>query len=92
MRIWQIAEQTVEDPATRLRFEFSSVHTDTTAAGEEAPGKDDVVVLRLWTSARTHMVTMKFERNGAFISSEVEALAQDIDAGLAGLADKPAVL
>lgn len=73
-RIWQIEEQVVEDPTTKLRLEFSSVHSDELAQDREPPGHDDVVVLRLWTSDRTKQVTFLFERNGRFIRSEINNL------------------
>lgn len=75
-RIWQIEEQAVEDPASRLRFEFSSVHSDEIAAGHEPPLHDEIVRLRLWTSTRSHMCTLLFARNGAFIRGEVEAVSE----------------
>lgn len=74
MRIWQVKEQTVEDPTTKLRFEFSSVHTDEVNAGNEAPTSDAVVIMRLWTSDRTRMVEMRFERNGAFMYATIVPL------------------
>ena len=74
-RIWQIEEQVVEDPATKLRLEFSSVHSDEVKAGNEAPSHDELVVLRLWTSDRNRMATFLFERNGRFVKCDVEPLS-----------------
>jgi hypothetical protein len=71
-KIFQIEEQTIEDPATGLRFEFSSIHSDDMASGNEAPGKDEIVLLRLWTSDRARMVTFQFERNGKFINAIID--------------------
>ena len=74
MRIWQIKEQLVEDPSTKLRLEFSSVYTDEVNAGNEPPLKDELLVLRLWTSDRTRVASFLFERNGRFVRCEVEPL------------------
>ena len=73
-RIWQIKEQVVEDPSTKLRLEFSSVYTDEVNAGNEPPLKDELLVLRLWTSDRTRVATFTFERNGRFVHALVEPL------------------
>lgn len=77
MRIWQVKEQTVEDPSTKLRLEFSSVYTDELNAGNEPPAHDALVVLRLWTSDRTRLATFTFERNGQFVKCDVEPHAQE---------------
>lgn len=74
-RIWQVEEQIIEDPATKLRLELSSVHTDEINAGNEAPAHDEIVVLRLWTSDRERIATFAFERNGRFIKTDVEPAA-----------------
>ena len=74
MRIWQIKEQVVEDPSTKLRLEFSSVYTDEVNAGNEPPLKDELVLIRLWTSDRTRVATFAFERNGRFVHALVEPL------------------
>ena len=79
MRIWQIKEQVVEDPSTKLRLEFSSVYTDEVNAGNEPPLKDELVLIRLWTSDRTRVATFAFERNGRFVHCEVEPIAQLTD-------------
>ena len=73
-RSWQIEEQTVEDPATKLRLEFSSIWSDEVNAGNETPWHDSLVVLRLYTSDRTRMATFTFERNGRFVKTDVEPL------------------
>jgi hypothetical protein len=73
-RIWQIREQVIEDPSTKLRLDFSSVYTDEVNAGNEPPTHDGLVVLRLWTSDRTRIASFLFERNGRFIKCEVEPL------------------
>jgi hypothetical protein len=74
LRIWQIKEQVVEDPSTKLRLEFSSVYTDEVNAGNEPPLKDELLVLRLWTSDRTRLATFTFERSGRFVHALVEPL------------------
>ena len=74
MRIWQIKEQVVEDPSTKLRLEFSSVYTDEVNAGNEPPLKDELLMIRLWTSDRTRVATFTFERSGRFVRCEVEPL------------------
>lgn len=71
-RSWNIAEQTLEDNATKLRLEFSSVHTDAVNAGEAAPSHDKIIMLRLWTSQRDRVATFIFERGGKLIRTEVE--------------------
>ena len=73
-RIWQIKEQVVEDPSTKLRLEFSSVYTDEVNAGNEPPLKDELLMIRLWTSDRTRVATFTFERNGRFVHALVEPL------------------
>jgi hypothetical protein len=78
-RIWQIEEQTIEDNATKLRLEFSSVYTDAVNAGEDPPSRDELIVLRLWTSDRTRLATFTFERNGKLLKSEIEPVATPAD-------------
>ena len=75
-RSWTIAEQCVEDPSTKLRLEFSSVWSDEVNAGNEAPDRDDIVILRLWTSQRDRLATFRFERSGRFIRTDIEPLAE----------------
>lgn len=82
MRMWNILEQTVEDPATKLRLEFSSIHTDEVQNGNEAPGNDETVLLRLWTSDRARVATFKFQRNGAFLMTEVDLPVAPLDTPL----------
>lgn len=72
IRPWNIAEQVVEDPTTKLRLEFSSVHTDELTVGRPAPGHDQILYLRLWTTDRTRVATYAFTRGGAFIRTAVE--------------------
>jgi hypothetical protein len=79
MRIWQIKEQVVEDPSTKLRLEFSSVYTDEVNAGNEPPLKDELLVLRLWTSDRTRLASFVFERNGQFVHALVEPIVTPED-------------
>ena len=76
MKIWQVEEQILEDPATKLRLEFSSVWTDEVNAGNEPPTQDELAVLRLYTSDRTRMATFTFERNGRFVKCDVEPLVR----------------
>jgi hypothetical protein len=77
MRIWQIKEQVIEDPSTKLRLDFSSVYTDEVNAGNEPPAKDELVVLRLWTSDRTRIASFLFERDGRFVRCEVQPIVQE---------------
>jgi hypothetical protein len=79
LRIWQIKEQVVEDPSTKLRLEFSSVYTDEVNAGNEPPLKDELLVIRLWTSDRTRIASFMFERNGRFVHALVEPLPAPAD-------------
>lgn len=72
IRPWNIAEQVVEDPTTKLRLEFSSVHTDELTVGRPAPDHDQILYLRLWTTDRTRVATYAFTRGGAFIRTAVE--------------------
>src|SRR5215475_3333367 len=88
-RIWQVQEQVVEDPTTKLRLEFSSVHTDEVNAGNEAPAADELVVLRLWTSDRNRMVTFLFERNGRFVRADIEPLDASGEPIVAGARAEP---
>jgi hypothetical protein len=83
-RIWQVQEQTVEDPSTKLRLEFSSVHSDELQAGNDAPAHDNIILLRLWTSDRTRLATFQFERNGRFIKADVETIPEPASAEAAG--------
>lgn len=78
-RIWPIKEQVVEDPSTKLRLEFSSVYTDEVNAGNDPPDKDELMVLRLWTSDRSRVATFTFERNGRFVRCEVEPIPSPAD-------------
>lgn len=74
VRPWNIAEQVVEDPSTKLRLEFSSVHSEEMAQGRESPLHDQILYLRLWTSDRTRVATYAFTRGGQFIKATVEPL------------------
>ena len=62
-RIWSIAEQVVECQATKFRFEFVSVPTDQS---------DTDVRLKVWNEARDRWVELRFDRNGYFVTSQVE--------------------
>lgn len=92
-RPWNIAEQVIEDPTTKLRIEFSSVHTDEVAAGREAPLHDEIIYLRLWTSDRTRVATYAFTRGGQFIKTAVEhvdpGVHPQLEDGLAQAHDDP---
>ncbi len=79
MRIWQIKEQVVEDPSTKLRLEFSSVYTDEVNGGNEPPAQDELVIMRLWTSDRSRLASFVFERNGRFVRCEVEPIPTPAD-------------
>lgn len=72
VRPWNIMEQVVEDPTTKLRLEFSSVHTDELSKGASPPGHDQILYLRLWTTDRTRVATYAFTRGGEFIRTTVE--------------------
>lgn len=78
-RIWQIEEQTIEDPTTKLRLDFSSVHSDEVNAGNEPPSHDNIILMRMWDSTRTRIATFTFERNGRFISTDVEPVPGPAD-------------
>ena len=62
-RIWSIAEQIVECQATKFRFEFYSCPTAWT---------DQDVRLNVWNEARDRFVTIRFDRNGYMVTSDVE--------------------
>lgn len=76
MRPWNIEEQVVEDPTTKMRLEFSSVHTDEVSAGREAPLHDKLVKLRMWTTDRSRVATFCFTRDGMFVMAQVEPIWQ----------------
>ena len=72
-RPWNILEQVVEDPTTKMRIEFSSVHSEAIAGGFEAPAHDQILYMRLWTTDRSRVATYAFTRGGQFIrTSSVE--------------------
>lgn len=71
-RPWNIVEQVIEDPTTKLRIEFTSVHSIEVSEGRAAPEHDQIIYLRLWTSDRTRVATYAFTRGGAFIKTAVE--------------------
>src|SRR5215472_3426478 len=73
-RIWSIEEQVIEDNSTKLRLEFTSVHSEEMSAGNEAPGNDETVMLRLYTSDRNRVAIFKLERNGRFIRADIDTL------------------
>lgn len=71
-RPWNIVEQVVEDPTTKMRLEFTSVHSEAVKEGQQAPDHDKVIYLRLWTTDRTRVATYAFTRAGVFIKTAVE--------------------
>lgn len=83
---WNISEQVVEDPTTKMRLEFSSVHSEDVAAGRDAPDHDQILYLRLWTTDRSRIATYMFTRGGQFIRAVVDPVDGSEPAGVQGLA------
>lgn len=91
-RPWNIAEQVIEDPTTKLRIEFTSVHTVEVEQGRPAPLHDEIIYLRLWTSDRTRVATYAFTRGGQFIKTAVEHVDPGVHPKLEdGIAQAPAL-
>lgn len=72
MREWSIAEQVVVEPSTKLRFEFTSVHSQCVAAGEEPPYHDRAVMLNIYNESCTRVIRLDFDRTGQMVASTVE--------------------
>jgi len=65
IRAWSIAEQIVDDPnVSKFRLEFTSVHTQELAVGNEPPGHDRELWLHIWNESRTRVLKFRFDRNG----------------------------
>lgn len=76
MRIWSISEQVYVEPNTRLRFEFTSAHTESMAAGEGPTLHDNFLMLNVYNESGNRVIRMKVSRGGIIASSEVENVDQ----------------
>lgn len=76
-RPWEIWEQVVVEPATKLRFEFTSEHSRAVEKGEEPPYHDKAVILNVYNESGTRVIRMDFTRAGDFVSSTVEPLEKE---------------
>lgn len=86
-RPWNIMEQVVEDPTTKLRIEFTSVHSEAVKEGQPAPGHDKILYMRLWTSNRDRVATYAFTRGGQFIKTAVEHVDPNVGQGMPAALD-----
>jgi len=70
-RIWSVEEQSFNDPASGLGFEFTS-------PGTENPDHptDGEVVLKVYNQARGMVLAIAFDRNGMKISSDIVHTAE----------------
>lgn len=72
-RPWTIAEQTFVDQNTKLRFEFTSSHSQAMAAGEAPPDHDQHIMLNVYNETGNKVIRLAFERGDLLIDSTVEA-------------------
>lgn len=78
MRPWNIEEQVIVEPTTKLRFEFTSVHSQCMARGEEAPGHDKAIALNVYNEGGTRVIRIEFTRGGQMVASVVEQWEQPV--------------
>lgn len=76
-RPWNITEQVIVEPTTKLRFEFTSEHSKAVAAGEPPPYHDKAIVLNLYNESGTRVIRMDFTRGGEFVGATVDAVEPD---------------
>ncbi len=69
---WNIAEQVVVEPSTKLRFEFTSEHSRAVAAGEPPTAHDRAVILNIYNETCTRVIRMHFTRGGQMVGVSVE--------------------
>lgn len=72
MRPWNIAEQVVVEPSTKLRFEFTSEHSRAVAVGEPPTYHDRAVMLNVYNEAGTRVIRLHFTRGGQMVGVTVE--------------------
>lgn len=78
MRPWNIGEQVIVEPTTKLRFEFTSVHSQCMARGEEPPEHDRAVVLNVYNEGGSRVIRMDFSRGGQLVASTVEPVEEGV--------------
>lgn len=76
-RPWEIQEQVVVEPSTKLRFEFTSEHSKAVEKGEEPPYHDKAIILNVYNESGTRVIRMDFTRGADFVSSTVEPLEKE---------------
>lgn len=81
-RNWSIEEQVYVQPDVKLRFEFTSQHTEQVARGEEPPLHDKWIMLNVYNESNTRVIRMNFSRAGQVISSTVDELGVGEDVPL----------
>jgi hypothetical protein len=77
-RNWSIEEQVYVQPDVKLRFEFTSAHTELVARGEDPPVHDKWVVLNVYNESNTRVIRINFTRAGQVISSLVENVEGEV--------------
>jgi hypothetical protein len=71
MRPWNIEEQTVREPATGLRFQFTSEHSLALEQGLPPPGRDENLLLRIFNETGTRIIELKATRGGMVTVTQV---------------------
>lgn len=72
-RPWAIAEQTFVDVNTKLRFEFTSAHSQALASGDAPPDHDQYIMLNVYNETGNKVIRLAFERGDLLIKGEVES-------------------
>jgi hypothetical protein len=75
-RNWSIEEQVYVQPDVKLRFEFTSEHTEAVGHGRDAPVHDKWLMLNVYNESGTRVIRINFTRAGQVISSEIENIGE----------------
>lgn len=73
-RVWSIQEQVYVEPVTKLRFEFTSEHTEAMARGEGPTLHDEALLFNVYNEANTKVIRMRVRRHAWISRSEVEGI------------------
>jgi hypothetical protein len=73
-RIWAIEEQVYVDPITKLRFEFTSAHTEAMSRGEGPTLNDNYLMFNVYNESNTRVIRMAVERNGRIWDAKIEGM------------------
>lgn len=71
-RPWNIEEQEFTVPEIGYKFQFSSVHSEEVAAGNDAPAHDQEIFMKMWDPSGIKCLMVVFDRNGFKVRTELD--------------------